>query len=146
MYKKILVPVDGSESTGKVLKSAAGIALEGTEITIFHVVSPIPPFIIARADEQIGVITEESFNFGNQILENATKELKEILAGVEGIKTNSGIVMGQAAEEIVKLAAEGNYDVIVIGSRGLGGFSGFLLGSVSNRVVRHSKTPVLVVR
>jgi len=56
------------------------------------------------------------------------------------------IVVGQPADEICKKAKDGGYDLLVMGNRGLGEIKGYLMGSVSNRVIRHAVCPVLIVR
>ena len=56
------------------------------------------------------------------------------------------LLTGRAAENILIEAEEGNFDLIVIGCRGLGGFKELVLGSVSHSVVNGSKTPVMIVK
>lgn len=53
---------------------------------------------------------------------------------------------GRPSERIVEVAKEGKFDVIVMGSRGLGGIKGFFLGSVSDRVADEAACPVLIVK
>ena len=71
------------------------------------------------------------------------KILREVPAD---IRTNSVVELGSPAEVIVETADDEGYDLVVMGSRGLGRLTGFLMGSVSQYVVEQSKCPVLVVK
>ena len=70
---------------------------------------------------------------------------EEKLAGY-GLNVSTGITVGHPAEEICKKVEAGGFDLLVMGSRGLGQIKGYLMGSVSNRVCRHANCPVLIVR
>jgi nucleotide-binding universal stress UspA family protein len=61
-------------------------------------------------------------------------------------KVASKLLIGKPGDIILSEATQGAFDLIVIGSRGLGGFKEFVLGSVSHQVVNESKIPVLVVK
>jgi nucleotide-binding universal stress UspA family protein len=63
-----------------------------------------------------------------------------------GIRAERLLKAGNPAEEIINAAAEGRFDVILVGVRGMGAVRRFLIGSVTDRVVRHATVPVLVVR
>jgi nucleotide-binding universal stress UspA family protein len=56
------------------------------------------------------------------------------------------IVQGRPADKIVEVVKEGNFDLIVMGSRGIGGIKGVLLGSVADRVADHAECPVMIVK
>ena len=125
-YKKILVPYDGSEHSERALEHAIRIAASmGAEITVLHVLHP----------PNLGWESEDK-----DMLGEAQKKAEEA-----GVKANSKRVGGNPREEISKEAEEG-YDIIVMGSRGIGGLKHILLGSVAEYVVRQSKHPVLIVR
>ena len=70
----------------------------------------------------------------------------EKLAKKEGIHTERWIVVGNPAEEIVRIAEEQSVDLIVIGTLGSSGIERFVLGSVADKVIRSSRIPVLTVR
>lgn len=144
MYRKILVPVDGSESSGTALKHAVRLAETfGAEITLFHVMH-IPSQVETHSGK-LGaayyMIREKTQEFAQEIFEQLREELNS-----KNISYKEKAVWGEPANEIIQEGQNGGYDLIVIGRRGLGRIEEWLLGSVSQRVVRHSKCSVLVVR
>ncbi len=138
--KKILIPIDGSEPSKKGLEMGIKIAESANaEITILEVIEefgPLPGYYEAPPPniERIKWIAQQRFEKIHPILEK-TK-----------VKWKRKVEEGYPAEMIIKTAEEGNYDLIVIGSRGMGFFGRFLLGSVSDRVVHHAPCSVLVVK
>jgi nucleotide-binding universal stress UspA family protein len=144
MYKKILVPVDGSVSSTNALERAAKLAeTMGAEVTLFHVMH-IPSQVQSYSGKIIGAfsrIKEGLEENANEILEKS----KEILTSQKVAFTVKS-VWGEPANEIIEEGQQGGYDLIVIGNRGLGEVMGWFLGSVSQRVVRHSKCSVLLIR
>lgn len=140
MYDKLLVPIDGSEHSAETVRQATELASKlGAEITLFHVAPNLPTAVEGTKHAEL---------FLNEVLRNGEtilKEEKKKLAGY-GLKVSLDMVVGHPAEEICAKAKEGNYDLIVIGSKGLSRNRGFVMGSVSKRVVRHAHCPVLIVR
>ncbi len=140
--KKILIAVDGSKYSEKALFKARKIAEGiGGEVTILHVINPIRDTVYINNRE-----------LGNEIKRNATirgeeviKKAKEIFEGFKGTFITE-TRFGDPVDEIIKFAEEGGFDLIVMGSRGGGIFSRALLGSVSDKVVHHVKTSVLIVK
>lgn len=140
---KILVPIDGSKSSQKSLVVAKeyGEKLDA-DLVIFTVVPEMTIF------EQYPTNFEYSLEVDNankerakSILEEAKNEFNDYKNNVETIFT-----VGSPATQICRFAEKENMDLIIIGNRGLGAFSRTLLGSVSNKVLNHSKTSVLVVK
>lgn len=140
--KKILIAVDGSKYSEKALFKARKIAEGiGGEVTILHVINPLRDTVYINNRE-----------LGNEIKRNATirgeeviKKAKEIFEGFKGTFITE-TRLGDPVDEIIKFAEEGGFDLIVMGSRGGGIFSRALLGSVSDKVVHHVKTSVLIVK
>jgi nucleotide-binding universal stress UspA family protein len=130
MIKKILVPTDGSDDAKKAIEIAADIALKyAATIYLIHVVSP--PAIFHEegfpATEGILKLLEED---GKKIIEEAERETKK--CGVKDFR--SAVVQGDPASKIIEFSKTEGIDMIVMGSRGLTGIKGFLLGGVSHKV------------
>lgn len=136
--KKMLVAVDGSEYSLAAVKAAAKLAAErGIEkVTLLNVIpttpTPVGPMpTAALPDDQAAW---EIFEQPKDILKQA--DIKPMLLLREG----------DPAFGIVTVAKEGEFDLIIVGHRGLSPIKAFLLGSVSDRVVAHAPCSVLVVR
>ena len=143
MFTKIMVPVDGSENSYQALKYGAEIAKRfDAKLTILHVI-PLTPRTIGITNSASITLVEslirELHNEGEGFLAKA----KEI-AKPYGIECAFEITSGAPAQEILDRATA-DYDLIVIGSRGMGGVKGLILGSVSDRVSHAAKQPVLIV-
>lgn len=141
MYKKILLPTDGSKYSQKAEKHAIFLAEKtGAEILALSVIEN--NFSIGLPDDTVDEI--------NQLLKEETKEnlgkvndLKDQLD--DNVKITSLIKEGSPAAAILDVAEEENVDLIVIGSSGKSGFDRFLMGSVATKVVKSAKCSVLVV-
>lgn len=150
LISKILVPIDGSEHSGKVLNYALDLAEKySAEVMLFSVaqtyVTTGPMFVTHPMSplETPGVYISEIETAHKKVLENAFKKAKKIKPN---LKVSKMLANGRASDEIVKIAKEENFDLIVMGSRGLGGIKEFFLGSVSDRVADHAECPVLIVK
>ncbi|MEX5285469.1 universal stress protein [Selenomonas sputigena] len=139
--KKILVPYDGSEQAQQAVKRAAHIArLQGATLMLLMVVDLNAEVAAFERVSMDGYVPAE-------LKEGAYKEIAKIQREMpEDIHVNSTVELGSPAETIVETAEDEGYDLIVMGSRGLGRFEGFLMGSVSQYVLQHVHCPVLVVR
>ncbi|MBS0291328.1 MAG: universal stress protein [Proteobacteria bacterium] len=145
MFKHILVPVDGSETSMKAVAKASGLAKAfGSAVTALYVIDPYP-FTGVGAD----------FAYGQaQYLSAATAEANAALdaakaailqAGVGTVNTMVG--EGHAVHDGIQRAVESTgADLIVIGSHGRRGIERLVLGSVTQKVLGVAHVPVLVVR
>ena len=75
-----------------------------------------------------------------------SKALKKVNKIKPNFKVSKILLEGRPADKIIETAKKGNIDMIVMGSRGLGGIIGFILGSVSDRVADRATCPVLIVK
>lgn len=142
MYKKIMVPLDGSDQAENALIQAIQLAkVMNSTITLYHVIPLLPPYVNDGFGGAYQQVYQDLQITGEDILEKAQQKYS-----LEGVPLDSKIIWGNAAEEICREAEKENYDLVVMGSRGLGEIKGFIMGSVSNRVVRYAKCPVLIVR
>jgi nucleotide-binding universal stress UspA family protein len=143
LANKILVPVDGSPHAKKALEHAIIQAkMSGSSITTMYVVHTR----VYGAAQEAGFVTiapliHDLEEYGKRILSEAQGTCQ-----AAGIGTNTFLVHGLPADEIIKKAETEKYDMIVIGSRGRTAAKSFLLGSVSNRVSHRAKCPVLIVK
>jgi len=147
MYKTILVATDGSEPAQHAVEYAAISAEKwGANLLILTVVPP-PSTIFMDVG---GFSADYSVDYEKAImayhvgvLDEAKKSLKE---KHPKLTVSTQIKKGYVATKILKASEEEEVDLIVIGSRGLGGLTGWFLGSVTNHVVNHCTKPILVVK
>lgn len=140
--KKLLVAIDGSDNSIKALHKTAELTdIMEAETTILYVIDNTinNPYISLNEYKQS--IDEAFKEQGEEILRESLKIFEK-----KDIKANTVIEYGDPGKIIVEFAEEGNYDLIVMGSRGLNALSRVMLGSVSNKVLNHSKVSVLIVK
>jgi len=147
---RILVPTDGSSNANRALKHAIGLAKAcHSEITILNVIPA--PSLLVEAPLGLGVTSAGVGEYYSR-QETGAKNLVEeaaLICHKQGINNiTSEIVRAEKSivEEIIELAIARKIDLIVVGTRGLGGFKKLLMGSVSTGVVTHAACDVLVVR
>lgn len=145
MYKHILVPTDGSKLSDAAVKEAVGLAkLLGAKVTLLHVV---PEQIWPVYAESAVLIENYSRNEMRAESKRQAEELLEKAAKKAGVAVNTVQMFSDVPyEAIIKTATKQKCDLIVMSSHGRKGFAGFLLGSETQKVLTHSKVPVLVVR
>ena len=148
---KILVCMDGSESSQKALEEASVIA-QGCNVVELAIIHVHDPSLGATLPYYESITAEQMKNFQNMMAEQK-KEREKILSQAskfleeKNIKTRTILKEGHPSHTIVNVAKEEGFDMIVIGSRGLGGLRKFFLGSVSNAVVQETENcSVLVVK
>lgn len=153
MYSNILVPLDGSEPSNNALEHALTIAEKfNSKVSLLAVVARVilPVFPdegfgtapmtaakdMARYQEKMKIIYE---NVLTEAREKVTREHPDI-------KLVTLLKEGRPSATIVETAEEDGYDLIVMGSRGVGGITGWILGSTSRRVVDSCTKPILIVK
>lgn len=145
MYRKILVPFDNSSQALSAVEHALKLALvSGAAVTLFHVVQDFPLFSDERTEERIGIDRDAVISQAKAGAKAMLDKLKESFSEHE-IKIDGAVAVGNPAREICKKAQIEGYDLIIMGSRGLGKIPGLLMGSVSNRVCRNASCPVIVI-
>ena len=149
---KILVCMDGSKHGQRVLDEAAKIAggCGADEVVVIYVYNQPPDYSVIR--EKGSYVRAEDMEQFRELENKSREEKKKILAEAvtyfetKNLKASSMFEEGHPAEIITKVADKGNFDLIVIGNRGMGGLKRLFLGSVSNAVVQQAKTSVLTVK
>ena len=141
MYKKILVPLDGSPLAEEVLPHAEALAKsEGAEIILLRVAVTPSRYLFAHNPAE-----------GNNIIKMLEKEAKDYMKAEvsklqdEGIKVTGVTRDGAAPDTILEVAEETNADVIAMSTHGRSGVQRWLMGSVAEKVVHHAHIPVMLI-
>jgi nucleotide-binding universal stress UspA family protein len=145
MYKKILIPTDGSELAGKAVQHGIAFAKEtGAKVMVLTVTMPFHVFTL---DPQI--VETTSAGYGKHTKDHAAK----ILGGVANAAKAAGVACdtlqveaGHPYKAIIEAANSNGCDLIMMASHGRRGVSAILLGSETVQVLTHTKIPVLVDR
>lgn len=117
-YRKIIVGVDGSSTSLKAAQRAVELAKsQGAKVTLISV-----------------------GEHGRQIVSDASDRFEG-----SGVELDTVVDTGDAAAVILETAQDGEYDLIVVGNKGMGGVARFLLGSVPSKISHHSPCDVLIV-
>jgi nucleotide-binding universal stress UspA family protein len=141
MYKKILAPIDGSELSECAVEHIKAIAVgcNVPEVILFRAIEPMP---------QTYMLTDDWIkDVDKNIKTHADEALSKIAESLEayGIKCQKVMVNGYAANEILDYADHHDVDLIIMSTHGSSGFIRWTLGSVTEKVARHSPIPVLIV-
>jgi len=138
---RILVPTDGSEHAAKALNFVLGMKKRGLDVEL-HLLNVQPPIrgvaasIVSQAD-----IDSYHRDEAMKVLEPASK-----VAEAAGVQAHLHVGVGQAGATILAFTERLNCEQIVMGTRGLGGFSGLLLGSAARDVAGGATVPVTLLR
>ena len=139
MFKKILVAYDGSPHSQRALQAALDLARgEGSAAHLLYAYDRIPTYL---GEPNLQAVTDRIVASAREMVERAAER-----ASAAGVPVTADVLEGPPAEAVLHVAEAEKFDLIVIGSRGLGQLQGLLMGSVSNRVLHHAKIPVLIIR
>jgi len=142
MYKKILIPLDGSEIAMRALEEAEKLAnIFDAELVLFQVVPFMP--IYGSPELVTPVIIDEK---QKEAAERYLGSLAERLKG-KGLRVTTAVKTGQQVPaEIIDFAKESKADLIVMCTHGRSGFTRWFVGSVALKVLTRAETPVLLIR
>ncbi len=139
MFAKILVPFDGSPHSRRALETAAELAQRiGSAVHVVYAYDRLPAYL---GEPNMRDLLNRVLTEARHVVEPAVARLQN-----KGVPVTSDVLEGPPAEAILRVAEAERFDLIVMGSRGLGRLEGLLLGSVSDRVLHHAKVPVLIIR
>lgn len=143
MFNKLLVPIDGSESSDRALDKAIKLGKEfGSEIYVLSVTPEVNMMRFTASTSQYdATVNQEAINITMNILDEAKEKFADY-----PFANHFNYVVGDAAREILNYVKDQDINLIVMGNRGMGAFSRTILGSVSNKVVNSSPVSVLVVK
>ena len=144
MYKRILVPTDGSDLSARAVHAAASMArLTGATLLTLSVKEPFPYSAIS---EMQPVPPQEFYDAQERIAQSRVEAVAEI-AKAAGLSVDGATVEAlHPWEAILEHAKDKACDLIVMASHGRRGLSALLLGSETQKVLTHSPIPVLVIR
>ncbi|WP_137285523.1 universal stress protein [Halorussus salinisoli] len=138
MYENILLPYDGSEGAAEVLHHAGEIAhWADATIQVLYVADTTRDSVTVVEGQTVDVLERE----GEDIVEEAAKTLDTL-----GVSYDTDVVQGNPAPTIVEYAERYDQGLVVMPTHGREGISRYLIGSVSEKVIRLSSVPVLTVR
>ncbi len=139
MYNKILVAVDLSDDSHKVIAAAVGLAGEPAKLFLVHVVEPVAAaYSMDWYAVNINELHTEAIAFASERLKTIAKE--------EGLPEGQAYTLpGSPAAEVPNLAREIGADAIVIGSHGHSGWKALMIGSTAMKLLHHATCDVLTV-
>jgi nucleotide-binding universal stress UspA family protein len=138
--QRILVPVDGSKPSERAVRHVIGLGAAGMSLQVL-LLNVQPEWAPARSREE----EKEGKRLHEQAAERATRRSRALLEAA-GIPYESRMLIGDAAESIVKLARTRDSSHIVMGMRGRGALARVVLGSVSMKTLQLAKVPVTLVK
>jgi nucleotide-binding universal stress UspA family protein len=136
--KKVLVPVDFSENSKKILE-AAGYFSGKCQAKLYVV------FVVQSFDDYSGFFVPHMpvAKFEEEMVQAAEQKMESFLVGQKNIEAK--VLVGDVAEEIIRHTEESGMDLIVMGTHGYKGLEKVMFGSVAEKVVRSSPCPVLTI-
>ena len=152
IFRKILVPIDFSDTSLAALAHAVSLAkVFNAEITVIHVIPPAESTAFAAGPEAVMAgwgADENAREFEQRLQAGAEQQLREAIATYRGQVTDlqTRVLWGAAFMEVIHLVLEEGYDLVVVGTRGRSAMSRMLVGSTSTKLVRKCPCPVWVVK
>ena len=141
MYKKILIPLDGSELAECVLPHVIAIA-KGCgvgEVVLLEVMENMPTWAAAEID--FDAVQKANIGVAKEYLAKVQAQLSK-----EGLKVRSEVLTGRPAEVISEFAHKNAVDLVAVATHGRSGMSRWVFGSVADKLVRSLSIPVLLIR
>jgi nucleotide-binding universal stress UspA family protein len=144
LFNRILIAIDGSDHSQKALQYSIEFAKKwNAELLLVSVVPSFPPHLTAGPGFNIDQYILELEKSYEKILKEAEEYVKKIKP-VINVSTKLG--NGSPADVIIDTAEKENVDLIIMGSRGYGGITGWILGSTSRYVVEACTKPILIIK
>jgi nucleotide-binding universal stress UspA family protein len=147
MFKHILIPTDGSAVAAKAIKAGVALAKEmGAKVTGYYAVEPPPTHIYGEGYIADRKLVDELARRSREVAQKCVDEVSEA-ARAAGVRCDTVVDNGmQPYKGIIQAAEQKQCDAVFMASHGHRGITGLLLGSVTQKVLTHSKVPVLVFR
>jgi len=143
VVKKILCPVDFSEASSKALRVAVDLARQlSAELIVFHVVVPVLTPIAEFGGQKANI--ERLHDAQAAMAERSLQEMVESISDA-GIRVRALHEIGEIVTTILRTAADEAVDLIVMSTHGRTGWHRLLLGSVTEKLLRHAECPVMAI-
>ena len=153
MYKKIMVPLDGSELAECVLPHVESIitGCQVSTIVFVRVIEPAPEAYrgsYAPGEFDYGKIHENTKRIEEERESSAEKYLKELVSRLtqNEVKFQTKVLAGKAADSLIDYSEANDIDLILMATHGRSGVGRWIRGSMADRILRASRAPVLMVR
>lgn len=151
MYRKIMVPLDGSELAECVLPHVEAIAsgCKAGSVIFVRAVEPFYMRLVAAGEESMVFLRDEEIR---RIDEENRQAAETYLQGIAGrvkydtVEVKTEVIIGKVADILAEYAAKNEIDLILIATHGRSGISRWVWGSVADRILRSSCAPVFMVR
>lgn len=141
MFNRILLPVDGTKNSEKIVHYANTMAKKfDATVIVFNSQAPVQSITWSSDPALYANSIANPFEIGDKILESVAQKFDP------DVKVERKVAVGDAAYTILDACDELNCDLIIMCTHGMDVAKRFLLGSVTNKVVHHSKIPVMVIR
>lgn len=145
MYKKIMVPLDGSHIAECVIPHIEAIAKKSSaKVELVTVIEPLEIPTrgqIAISDDEIKKIDSEGKKEANKYLDQVSARLTKA-----GVKSDTVILSGRAADRLTRYAVNNDIDLIIMATHGRSGISRMFWGSVAEKILRATEIPVLLIK
>jgi nucleotide-binding universal stress UspA family protein len=145
MYRRILVPLDGSKLAECVLPHTEAIAkLSKASVQLVHVIEPLE--LPTRGG--IALSIDDLKQIEAHTKKDAEGYLREIVGRLKiaGIKAHSKLLTGKAADSLIDYIHNSNFDLLIMATHGRSGISRWVWGSVAEKILHSSSIPILIVR
>jgi nucleotide-binding universal stress UspA family protein len=141
MFKKILVPLDGSELAAKILPKVEELAkLCGAQVTLISVTSEATDVVGMASPEVFQQASQQAMKACERYLNSTAKELQD-----KGLQVDLACLQGIPARAIIKYAQDNNVDLIALATHGKGEVA-WVMGSTAEKILSHATVPVLLLR
>jgi nucleotide-binding universal stress UspA family protein len=142
VYKKILVPLDGSELSKSILEHVVAIVngCEAPQVVLLRVRDPLDQQTRDKLSADVANMLDDAYQ---EEAEDYLEKISVILKAKD-VTTEKVVISGKPAEEIIRYAQTTGVDLIIMSTHGRSGVSRWVLGSVADKIIRHSDIPILL--
>jgi len=138
---KIMVPVDFTSHTGKLVEYSVSMAQKlSAQVKFVHIAESFSGYDMLLVHPSFSQISEELKDKAEKLMENLIDEYKDQLPKVSG-----QVMIGDTVDKLLECAEKEHFDLIIIGTRGTRGLEKILMGSVADKMSKYAPCPILIV-